>query len=173
MRPASWATWRRDLLVGVSASMLTASVLVPVGWTAVRDQRYEVEAARRMALESELLAKKRAAEAGEQRIKAERTLLDQAIDFAGIDRSETEVMQVTTKAVVPEVPEGAHLLIDKKATAYAVGDIVIFRAEGRNYLGRIVTLEKEAGFVTLGRNGEASRRLALKDLVGRGVLNTR
>src|SRR5947209_4591966 len=168
----SLPTWRRDFLVATIASLLTAFVLVPLGWTAVRDQRQEADSARQTALAAELLAKQSAAEADEQRAKAERSLVDQAIDFAGIDRSEAEVMHVTTKAVTPEVPEGAHLLIDKKAKTYAVGDIVIFRVDGGNYLGRVIAMAKETGFVTLGRNGEADRRLTMKEIIGRGVLNT-
>jgi hypothetical protein len=169
-----WTTWRRDVLVAVLASLLTASVLVPLGWAAVRDQREQAEAARQTAEVAKLLAKQKAAEADQQRAQAQRKLVEDAADFAGIGgRGEAEVMRVTTAAVSPEIPEGAHLLIDKKALSYAVGDIVIYRVEGNNYLGRVVAVDKEAGRLTVGRNREANRQLAVGDVVGRGVLNTR
>ena len=39
--PAQGRTWRRDLLVGALASCLTAVILVPVGWGAIRNQRQQ------------------------------------------------------------------------------------------------------------------------------------
>src|SRR5437773_1966602 len=46
MTPSSWPNWRRDFLVATIASLLTAFVLVPLGWTAPCDQRQQAEAAR-------------------------------------------------------------------------------------------------------------------------------
>jgi hypothetical protein len=172
-----WTTWRRDVLVGVLASALTASLLVPLGWAAVRDQREQAAAAHRTAEAAQQLAEQKAAEAEEQRAYTQRKLIEDAADFAGVvgiaGKGEAEVMHVTTAAVSPEVPRGAHLLIDKKAPAYAAGDIVIYRAGGNNYLGRVVSVDKESGRLTLGRNGEDNRHVAAGDVVGRGVLNTR
>ena len=65
------------------------------------------------------------------------------------------------------------MLIDKKAAAYAVGDIVVFRVGENNYLGRVVAVDKQAGRMTVGRNGEEKRQVALSAVLGRGVLNTR
>jgi hypothetical protein len=169
-----WATWRHDLLVGLLASFLTAAVLVPVGWAAVRGQREQAESARQMAQALVLLARQQTAEADRQRDRAQRNLVDQAADFVGLgDRMEAEVFRVSTAAIAPEMPEGAHLLIDKKATSYAVGDIVVFRVEDKNYLGCVVAVEQAAGRLRVGRNGEEDRLVALSDVLGRGVLNTR
>src|SRR5438105_634500 len=46
MARPSWPTSRRDFLVATIASLLTAFVLVPLGWTAVCDQWQEADAAR-------------------------------------------------------------------------------------------------------------------------------
>jgi hypothetical protein len=172
-----WTTWRRDVLIGLLASLLTASVLVPIGWAAVRDQRDQAEGARKAARDADLRAEQKAAEAEEQRARAGRNLIEQAADFANVpglaDGSGAEVMRVSTAAVSPEIPKDAHLLIDKKASSYAAGDIVIFRVEDRNYLGRVLAVDKEAGRLAVGRNGEADRQIAVSDVIGRGVLNTR
>jgi hypothetical protein len=77
------------------------------------------------------------------------------------------------RAVSPEVPNDAWLLIDKKASSWAAGDIVVFREGGRNYLGRVKAVDKVAGRLTVARNGEKDRQVAVADLLGRGVLNTR
>ena len=169
-----WTTWRRDLLIGLAASLLTASVLVPIGWAAVRGQHDEAEAARKSAREAALLAEQKAAEADEQRAQARRALMAQAADFAGFtDRSVAEIMSVSSKAIAPEVPEGARLLIDKKASSYTAGDIVVFKVGDRNYLGRVLAVDRATGRLTIGRNGEADREVAVGDVLGRGVLNTR
>ena len=169
--------WRRDLLVGLLASLLTASVLVPLGWAAVREQRDQADVARKKAEAVALRAEQSAVEAAQQRALAKRNLIDQALDSALLpgfaDRSEAEVRSVTTSAVAPEIPEGAHVLIDKKASSFAVGDIVIYRVEGNYYLGRVVVVDKASGRLTVGRNGEPDRQVLVGDVVGRGVLNTR
>jgi uncharacterized protein involved in type VI secretion and phage assembly len=171
-----WTNWRRDLVVGVLTAIMTAAVLVPIGWAAVRDQRDEANAARERAEEARLRAEQTRAEAEQQRLQAQRNLVERAADAAGFgarDRSEAEVLRVSTAAVAPEIPEGAFVLIDKKAVSYAPGDIVIYRFKGNNYLGRVIAVEKEAGRLTVGRNGEANRQVAIRDVVGRGVLNSR
>jgi hypothetical protein len=52
-----------------------------------------------------------------------------------------------------------------------VGDLVVFRDGGNNYLGRVV--EADLAHLTVGRNGQENRRVAISSVVGRGVLNTR
>jgi len=170
-----WTTWRRDLLIGALAAALTASVLVPLGWGAVRGGQDRIDSERARARAAALLAAQKTAEAEQQRALAQRALLDLAADFAGFrDRTDAEVMGVTTNAVAPEIPEGAHLLLDKKATAFAVGDIVIYRVEGKNYLGRVVALDRApADGLTVGRNGEPNRHVVRSAVAGRAVLNTR
>jgi hypothetical protein len=169
-----WTTWRRDVLIGGLVSLLTASLLVPIAWASVRDEREQAEAARQQAEAAKRLADEKAAEAAQPRELDLHKLFDQAVTLAGFaDNAQGEAMEVSSAAVSPEVPKGAHLLLDKKAVAYAVGDIVVVRVEGKNYLGRVVAVEKKAGRLTLGRNGEANRQVSIRDVVGRGVLNTR
>ena len=127
-----------------------------------------------MAQVAARLAEQKGAEAEQQRALAQRHLVEQAADFAGLgDQADAAILRVTTAAVAPEIPKGAHLLIDKKAAAYAVGDIVIYAVAGKNYLGRVLAVEQAAGRLTIGRNGEANRQVPCGDVLGRGVLNTR
>ena len=53
-----------------------------------------------------------------------KTIRDAYLEFGAADRAGADLLTVTTDAVVPEVPQGARLLIDKKARTYAAGDIV-------------------------------------------------
>lgn len=169
-----WMFWRRDLLVSLLASGLTASVLLPFAWSAMRDQQEQAATARKLAQAASLLADQRAAEAAQQHALAQKNLIDQATDFAGFgDKPDAEVLQVSTDAVAPEIPKLAHVLIDKRATIYARGDIVVYRIDDKNYLGRVVDVDMEARQLTVGRNGEANRQVAIGDVVGRAVLNTR
>ena len=166
--------WWRDVLVGGLASLLTAVVFVPYAWASHRQLEEEAEAARHEAQAAARRAEEKAAEAEQQRDLAHRALLERAADFTGFgDKAAAEAMRVMTTAVSPEVPKGAWLLIDKKASSYVAGDIVIFRDAGNNYLGRVVAVDKAAGGVTVGRNGEENRVIAVTALAGRGVLNTR
>jgi hypothetical protein len=154
--------------------LLTALVLVPIAWSSQRRGQKEVEDARREAQIAALSAEQQAAEAVQQRSLAQRALVEQAVDFAGIaDRTDAEAMRVTTDAVSPEVPKDGWLLIDKKASTWTTGDIVVFRQDGRNYLGRVVAIDKAAGRLTISRNGEKDRKIAIADLLGRGVVNSR
>jgi len=175
MRLIRWTGWRRDLFVGLLASAVTAAVLVPLGGAALRDQRQRAEQARDLALQAARPAELQAAEAGDQ---AGRNLVDQAAramrDFGVMDeRPDAEVFRVSTDAVAPEIPQGAHVLIDKKARSFAPGDIVVFRVEDKTYLGRVLRTDAAAGLVVVGRNGEPDRQVPAGQVIGRGVLNTR
>lgn len=166
--------WWRDVLVGGMASLLTVVVFVPYAWASQRQLEAQAEAARQEAQVAAQRAEEKAAEAEQQRDLAHRAMLERAADFTGFgDQTAAEAMRVMTAAVTPEVPQGAWLLIDKKASSYAAGDIVIFRDGGNNYLGRVVAVDKGAGRVTVGRNGEENRVIDVSQLAGRGVLNTR
>ncbi len=90
-----------------------------------------------------------------------------------LEKAEAEAMRVMTDAVAPEIPQGAYVLIDKKPAAYKTGDIIVFRVGDNNYLGRVVAVEPAADRLTVGRNHEADRQVERKDVIGRGVLNTR
>lgn len=86
----------------------------------MRDQQEQVATARQLARASSLLAEQRAGEVDRQRIPVQKNLIDQAADFAGFDdKPDAEVLHVTTSAVAPEIPEGAHVLIDKQAATFA------------------------------------------------------
>jgi hypothetical protein len=166
--------WRRDVLVGFLASVLTGAVLLPLGRAALQQQRQQAEAAYHVALQAARLARQDAATARDQ---AQRALVDRAADvlgpLGGPEKAEAEALRVTTRAVAPEIPEGAYVLIDRKSSTYAIGDIVVFRVGENKFLGRVVAVEKEAGRLTVGRNHEADRQIAVGDVLGRGVLNTR
>ncbi len=166
--------WRRDLLVALLASVVTSAVLLPVGWTALQQQRERTEDACQLALQAARLAQQDAAQARDQ---AQRAMVDQASDlagsFGGPRKSDAEAMQVTTAAVAPEVPDGAYLLIDKKAFSFAIGDIVVFRVGEKNYLGRVLAVHREAGQLTIGRNKEADRQVPLRQVLGSGGVNPR
>ncbi len=165
--------WRRDVIVGGLASVLTSLVLVPIGWASQRRGQEQVDAARTDAQAAARRADEKTAEADEQRALARRAMVERAADFAGFDRSGADVMRVTTDAVSPEVPKDAWLLIDKKASTWTPGDIIVFRHGGGNYLGRVMAVDKAAGRLQVGRNGEKERQIAVADVLGRGVLNTR
>lgn len=166
--------WWRDVLVGGLTSLLTAVVFVPYAWASQRQLEAQAEAARQEAQVAAQRAEEKAAEAEQQRDLAHRALLERAADFTGFgDKAAVEVMRVMTAAITPEVPKGAWLLIDKKASSYVAGDIVIFRDGGNNYLGRVVAVDKVEGRMTVGRNGEENRVIAASQLAGRGAMNTR
>jgi hypothetical protein len=169
-----WCSWRRDLLVGLLASFLTATALLPFAWSAMRDHQEQAATARQLAQAAALLAEQRGADADRQRVLAQKNLIDQAVDFAGFgDSPDAEIFQVTTAAVAPEIPQGAHVLIDKKAATFGKGDIVVYRVDDKNYLGRVVEVDKTTGHVTVGRNGEKNRQVVISNVAGRAVLNTR
>jgi hypothetical protein len=166
--------WRRDLFVACLASLLTVVVLVPLARATQQKEQQRAEAFREEAQAAMSLAKEKAAEADQQRDLARRTLVEQAADFTGFgDKTGAEVMRVMTEAISPEVPKDGWLLIDKKASSWATGDIVVFRQGGNNYLGRIIAYAKAGGRMTVGRNGEKNREIILADVMGRGVLNSR
>lgn len=163
--------YQRDVLVFVLASAITALVFSVPFAKALQSERTRAE----QALEAAHEAEQSAAATREQ---SQRNLLDQAAtllrDFEGNgDKAESEVLKVSTKAVAPEIPEGTYVLIDKKTSFYAVGDIVVYRLDGRNYLGRVVPAEPKSDQLTIGRNGEPNRQVPIKEVLGRGVMNTR
>jgi hypothetical protein len=50
---------------------------------------------------------------------------------------------------------------------------VVYRVDGKNYLGRVVAAEPKSDRLTIGRNGEPNRQVPIKEMLGRGVMNTR
>lgn len=150
MSNLSWPRWRRDLLVGLFGMLLSLFVSVPCCWAAICHERN----------------------------LAHRNLIDEATRAAlqlgmADDNASAEIFRVETDAVAPEVPQGAHLLIDKKAPPRAAGDIVVFRVDDKTFLGRVVAIRpNDAGYL-IGRNGEANREVTTEAVIGRGVLNTR
>ena len=109
-----WSRWRRDLVAGLIGMVASLAVCVPCSWAAIRRERE----------------------------KTQRNLLSEATQAAlqfgmAVGASSAEIFSVETDAITPEVPKGAHLLIDKQTPPKAVGDIVVFRREDRTYLGRI------------------------------------
>lgn len=169
-----WSGWRRDFGVGLVAAGLTAAVLAPLGEAALRDERDRGVKARDAAQQALRLAEERAEQ---QHHLAQDNLVAQArdayLEFGGADRAGAEILTVTTDALVPEVPQGARLLIDRKGTTYAAGDIVVYRNDGKNFIGRVLAVDYATGWLTIGRNREENRTVPVGDVLGRGVLNTR
>jgi hypothetical protein len=174
MRSLLRTGWRREVLVGLLASVLTGAVLVPLGWAALEQQRERTEEASRRALQAERAAQQ---DVEPVRDPAQQALVDKAADalsnLGGPERADIEALRATTRAVTPEVPQGAYMLIDKKASTYNVGDIVVYRLGGNKCLGRVLAVEKEFGRLRVGRNQEPERHIPLSDVLGRGVVNTR
>jgi hypothetical protein len=168
-----WRSWRRDLLVALIASVFTALALAPIAWAAVRAEREQAQAVRDQAEAARRQAEQMPAEIEPFRLEAAQDLRELFARFTGIeDQTEIEPLKVTTAAVTPEIPREARALIDRKAKSYAVGDIILYRVEDRNYLGRVVAAPKD-GRLTVGRNGEANREIAAGEVVGRVAVNTR
>src|SRR5437588_372953 len=166
-----WTGWRRDFVVGLVAAGLTVAVLVPFGWAALRDEWDRGVKARDAAQQALRLAEERAEQ---QHNLAQENLVAQAreayLEFGGGDRTGADILTVTTDAVVPEVPQGARLLIDKKGMTYAAGDIVVYRKEGNNFIGRVLAVDYATGWLTVGRNREENRTVPVGDVLGRGAL---
>jgi hypothetical protein len=163
--------YQRDVLVFVLGSAATALVFSVPFAKALQGERARAA----QALDAAREAEQSAATTREQ---SQRNLLDQAAhllrDFEGDGgKAESDVLKVSTNAVAPELPEGAYLLIDKKPSGYAIGDIVVYRVDGKNYLGRVIAAEPKSDQLTIGRNGEPNRQVPIKDMLGRGVMNTR
>jgi hypothetical protein len=174
MNARRWPILRRDLLVGAAAAFLTLLLVAPAAWASHRSQRAEIESTARQLADATQLAEEQSDEIKRLKELADRNLVEQAAEMlGGGDKTEAEVRRVSTGAVSPEVPEGALLLIDKKAKRYAPGDIIVYQAEKKHYLGRVLALDKIARRLTVGRNNEVDREISLDDLEGKGVLNTR
>lgn len=90
----------------------------------------------------------------------------------GIKAAVAESFVVQTDAVAPEVPKGARLIVYKLASEYRVGDIVLYKSNGKNYVGRVANILPNDQ-LTIERNDEPDAKLAASELVGRCVLNTR
>jgi hypothetical protein len=84
-----------------------------------------------------------------------------------------ESFSVSTDAIAPEVPKGAHLIVYKLASSFDAGDIVAYREGDKTYLGRVVAVDVAAHQLTVARNAEPNQTVALDKIIGRGILNTR
>jgi hypothetical protein len=84
-----------------------------------------------------------------------------------------EVFVVKGDCVRPEVPGEARILVWKHARYFAAGDIVVFRRGDLNFAGRVVAFDRDAAVLTVSRNGEPNQAVAIDDMVGRGIANTR
>ena len=77
-----------------------------------------------------------------------------------------------TDAVSPEVPRNARLLVYKIGSSFKANDIIVFRENGIEKLGRVVAVNKATGKVTIGRNKKANVTVKLEDVIGRVVFST-
>jgi hypothetical protein len=63
-------------------------------------------------------------------------------------------------------------VIDKEASSYALGNIVVVRVAGQNVLGHVVATDPATARPTIGGRDEPDCQVAVRDVIGRGVLNT-
>src|SRR5262249_55116378 len=120
-------SWRRDLVIGVAASLLTLLLLAPFAWASHHRQQEQADAARREAQVAREQAEAKGLAVENEQLLILKGMFEDAAALIGLaDKSRGEAMHVTTAAVTPEVPKDALMIIDKKATTYTAGDIVIF-----------------------------------------------
>lgn len=78
-----------------------------------------------------------------------------------------------TDGVLPEIPRNARLLVYKIGSNYKVNDIIVFRENGTEKLGRVIAINKAARRITIGRNKKVNATVKIQDIVGRVMANTR
>jgi len=72
---------------------------------------------------------------------------------------------IKTDALAPELPAGSMVLAWKLTRAYSPGDLIVYRIEEFNSVGRVTGMEPDA--VQVNRNGTADFRVARSAIQGR------
>ena len=83
------------------------------------------------------------------------------------------VSYAATDCMAPQVPRGSRVLVYKLDASYEAGDIIVFRRDGKQTLGRVISQDDASGKVTIVSACKVSEEIALNRVVGRVVLNTR
>lgn len=81
--------------------------------------------------------------------------------------------RVVNDAVSPDIPLGSRVLVFKLARSYAPPDVIVYRHDGRNMLGRVAQPGPENGWLLIARRNEPPQSIPASEIVGRVVLNTR
>ena len=85
-----------------------------------------------------------------------------------------KLVRVETDAVSPEIPRRSRVLLYRLARSFEPGDIVAYRHDdGRLMLARVVEFDKAARRIKVDRNDSEPESIALSDVVGRTIWNTR
>jgi predicted Ser/Thr protein kinase len=84
-----------------------------------------------------------------------------------------EPYYVKGDAVAPEVTDGSQVFIFKLAHSFRAGDIVIYRSNGKELLGRVAQPGPTDGHLLVERNLEAQKSVPTEDIKGRVIFNTR
>jgi hypothetical protein len=84
-----------------------------------------------------------------------------------------ESFYIATDAVAPEVPEGSRLIACKLCRSLTAGDIVVYRDDGTNLVGRVTAVDGAADTVTVDRNDQAPVEIDREQIVGRVVAQSR
>jgi len=92
----------------------------------------------------------------------------------GVKTAVAEVYRVPLASMELELPAGSRVLVYKLADTFSPGQIAVFHGSGgQACLGRVEAHDRNAGIITLSRNGTGLISVAERDVIGRVVLNTR
>jgi hypothetical protein len=83
------------------------------------------------------------------------------------------VYRAGSDAVSPEITIGSRVFVYKLARTFEPGDIILYRRDGMNMLGRVVQDGPSGGKLMIERRDQAPQAVAIADVIGRVVFNTR
>ena len=85
------------------------------------------------------------------------------------------VYRVETDAVSPEIPNGSRVFVYKLARTFEKGDIILYHRDGKDLVGRVVEPGPSVpgDNLVIERRDQAPQAVAMADVVGRVVFNTR
>lgn len=83
-----------------------------------------------------------------------------------------QIYRVENDAVAPEIPVGSHVFVFKLQRTFVAGDIIVYRGF-TNMLGRVVQDGPRDGLLLIERRGEQPQAVAMSDVIGKVVFNTR
>jgi serine/threonine protein kinase len=84
-----------------------------------------------------------------------------------------DVYRVSSDAVSPEIPQGSRVFVYKLARTYQPGDIIVYHRDGLNMVGRVAQPGPTDGILMIARRSQSPQSIAISDVVGRVVFNTR
>ena len=84
-----------------------------------------------------------------------------------------EVYRVPTDRISPEIPRNARVVVSRIGRTFAPGDIVAYHVPGAVWLGRVERVDGDTRTVTISANDDDRSIVAVDDIVGRVILQTR